>query len=72
MAGSVGFSGGWLQVWAPPIGEGRTERLELPSVMNVTDLADDGKNLYVAGHKRLSVLRIPLDSLPFAGEVRRR
>ena len=66
------LAGGWLQVWAPPLGEGRSKRLDLPMMMNVTDLTDDGKNLYVAGHRRLSVLRIPLDSLPFAGEVRRK
>ncbi|MBT8396739.1 MAG: hypothetical protein KJN92_07225, partial [Gemmatimonadetes bacterium] len=56
--------GGYLHVWRPPIREDHFERVDLPHHMDITDLDDNGEYLYVAGGS--GIVRIPLDSLPFA------
>jgi len=56
--------GGWLQVWAAPVGENRSERVNLPMAIDVTGLADDGTYLQVVG--RGGSVDIALDALPFA------
>ncbi len=56
--------GGRLIVWADPARAGREQPVDLPLDLDVTDLADDGEYLYVAG--RGGSLAIALDALPFA------
>jgi hypothetical protein len=56
--------GGRLVVWQPPARASRALPVELPLNLDITDLADDGRYLYVVG--RGGALAIPLDSLPFA------
>jgi hypothetical protein len=55
--------GGWIEVWAAPVHEGRSQRVELPLNVDVTSLANDGTRLIVAG--RGGTMAIPLRSLPF-------
>jgi hypothetical protein len=59
---------GRLVVWASPARANRSRRLDLPLSVDITDLADDGRYLYVAG--RGGSLAIRLDSLPFAATLR--
>jgi hypothetical protein len=56
--------GGRLVVWAAPARANRTQDVELPISVDITDFADDGRFLYVVG--RGGSLQIPLDSLPFS------
>jgi hypothetical protein len=53
--------GGWLQVWDTPVSANRSRRIDLPMTIDVTDLADDGRNLYIVG--RGGTTAIALDSL---------
>jgi tRNA A-37 threonylcarbamoyl transferase component Bud32 len=56
--------GGHLLVWAPPVRQNRWQEVRLPITVDITDIDDDGRFLYVVG--RGGSLQIPLDSLPFA------
>lgn len=56
--------GGRLMVWAAPARENRSELVQLPVSMDITDLADDGRFLHVVG--RGGTVMIPLASLPFS------
>ena len=62
--------GGRLVVWGTPLRENRWREVELPLRVDITGIDDDGAYLYVVG--RGGSLAIPLDSLPFAGEMPRR
>ena len=53
--------GGWLTVLSSTY-DSPGVRVDLPIKMDAYGLADDGKNLYVAG-SGLQIARIPLDSL---------
>jgi hypothetical protein len=52
---------GSIEVWAPPVQDGRSRRVRLPLNVAVTSLADDGYSLFVAG--RGGTMAIPLSSL---------
>ena len=55
--------GGRLVVWAAPARANRSQQVQLPIRVDITDLSDDGRFLHVAG--RGGSMKIPLDSLPF-------
>ena len=55
--------GGRLLVWAAPVRANRSQQVQLPVSVDITDLSDDGRFLHVAG--RGGSMKIPLDSLPF-------
>ena len=57
------LAGGRLLVWGSPARANQSQAVPLPINMDITDLADDGRFLYVVG--RGGSLRIPIDSLPF-------
>jgi tRNA A-37 threonylcarbamoyl transferase component Bud32 len=55
--------GGRLLVWAAPVRANRSQQVQLPLSVDITDLSDDGRFLHVAG--RGGSMKISLDSLPF-------
>jgi tRNA A-37 threonylcarbamoyl transferase component Bud32 len=55
---------GRLLVWAAPARSNKSELVQLPVSMDITDLADDGRFLHVVG--RGGTVMIPLTSLPFS------
>jgi hypothetical protein len=57
------LAGGRLLVWAAPVRANRSQQVQLPVSVDITDLSDDGRFLHVAG--RGGSMKIPLDSLPF-------
>ena len=60
--------GGRLVVWAAPVRANRSQRVDLPLSLDITDLSDDGRYLYVSG--RGGTVAVRLDSLPFAPALR--